>query len=561
MSTGPAASPVPRADRAGRAGLAAIAVSVALTFTVAVLGPSVMEPVLPGRPGQPPWAFAAAPSPYLVIALTAAAILAGTAGLALTLRASRRGWPVSPRVLLAAGILAAVALALVPPFGSSDHLSYASYGRMVVTGHNPFTTTPAALAGLGDPVARAVQDWRTSPSVYGSVATGLQALAALIGGTSARLTVFVLSLLGAAAFGLTGLLLHRLTRGDTRRQQRAALMWTCNPLMLQVLVAGAHVDTLAIVFAVASVAVFCRYATAPATPARHGLAAAAAGALIGLGFAVKATMALIGAGLALACVLAWRAKREPGGEARGFRELAWLLGGLAGGFGLAAGASLVYWGPSSLGPALREGSFVSIGTPWRFVRYLVHLATGEAVAEDVVKIGAVLLALALLALLLRSIAAAEPGTWPGVPRLASPASLADTAARTSPVIDAGRSVLGALAVCAAFAVAFAWLVAWPYVLPWYDGLGWALLALLPWSRLDWLLLARTTALALGYLPARVAGIVMPSSLGWLQSVVRTALTPAVLLAVMVTLVVLLWPRRGDPAPGQPATGSRAQARL
>src|SRR5262249_13310834 len=205
-----------------------------------------------------------------------------------------------PRVLLAAGILAAVALALVPPFGSSDHLSYASYGRMVVTGHNPFTTTPAALAGLGDPVARAVQDWRTSPSVYGSVATGLRALAALIGGSSARLTVFVLSLLGVAAFGLTGLLLHRMPRGDTRRQQRAALMWTCNPLMLQVLVAGAHVDSQAIVFAVAALAIFCYYATAPTTLARHGLGAAVAGALIGLGVAVKATMALVGAGLTLA---------------------------------------------------------------------------------------------------------------------------------------------------------------------------------------------------------------------------------------------------------------------
>jgi hypothetical protein len=116
-------------------------------------------------------------------------------------------------------------------------------------------------------------------------------------------------------------------------------------------------------------------------------------------------------------------------------------------------------------------------------------------------------------------------------------------------------------VCAAFAVAFAWLVAWPYVLPWYDGLGWALLALLPWSRLDWLLLVRTTALALGYLPARVAGIVMPADLGWLQSVVRTALTPAALLAVMVVLVVLLWPRRSQSAPGPAAAGSRAQARL
>ncbi len=559
MSTGPAASPGPRADPAGRAGLAAIAVSVVLTFTVAILGPSLMEPALPGRPGQPPWAFAAHPSPYLVVALTAAAILAGTAGLALTLRASRRGWPVSPRALLVAGVIAAAALALVPPFGSSDHLSYASYGRMVVTGHNPFTTTPAALAGLGDPVARAVQDWRTSPSVYGSVATGLQALASLIGGTSARLTVFVLSLLGAAAFAVTGLLLHRMTRGDARRQQRAALMWTCNPLMLQVLVAGAHVDTQAIVFGVAALAIFCHYATQPARPARQGLAAAVAGVLIGLGFAVKATMALVGAGLVIACVLAWRrTKREPGeraGEARGFRELMVLLGGLAVGFGLAAGASLVYWGPSSLTPALREGSFVSIGTPWRFVRYLVHLATGEATAEELVKIGAVLLALALLALLLRSVSAADPRAWPQVPGLAGPGGRPD---RT---VAAARSLLGAFAVCAAFAVAFAWLVAWPYVLPWYDGLGWALLALLPWSRLDWLLLARTTALALGYLPARVAGIVMPADLGWLQSVVRTALTPAVLLAVMVVLVVLLWPRRSESAPGPAAAGSRAQARL
>jgi hypothetical protein len=90
------------------------------------------------------------------------------------------------------------------------------------------------------------------------------------------------------------------------------------------------------------------------------------------------------------------------------------------------------------------------------------------------------------------------------------------------------------------AVAFAWLLAWPYVLPWYDSLGWALLALLSWSRLDWLLLARTTALAFGYLPAR--GIALPAGLGWLETVVRTAVTPAALLAIVVVLVVMLWPR-------------------
>ena len=58
---------------------------------------------------------------------------------------------------------------------------------------------------------------------------------------------------------------------------------------------------------------------------------------------------------------------------------------------------------------------------------------------------------------------------------------------------------------------------------------------------DWLVLARTAALAFGYLPAR--GIALPSGLGWLRSVVRTGVTPAALLAVAVTLVLFLWPCR------------------
>lgn len=577
-------------SRAGPAGLAAIGVSIALTFTVAVLGPSIMEPALPGSPGQPPWAFAAHPSPYLAVALTAAAIAAGTAGLALTLRAAGRGWSVSPRLILAAGIIAAVALALVPPFGSSDHLSYAAYGRMVLTGHDPYTTTPAALARLGDPVARAVQDWRNTPSVYGAVATAGQALASLVGGTSARLTVFVLSLLNVAAFGVTGLLLHRLALGDRRRQLRAALLWTCNPLLLQVLVAGAHVDSQAIVFGIAALAVFTwhvRDNRPSLSPWRLALPAAGVGALVGLGFAVKVTMALVGAGLAVACLLSWRGRAQAreldrsqasGGPApgqatarQGWHGPAAALGGLAAGFGLTAGASLVFWGPSSLGPALREGSYVSVGSPWRAVRSALRLAIGEGSAEDLVKAGAVVLAVALVALLLRSISTAGPGAWPAVLGLArsserpnsgraaaggqtgrgaAPAGLSSLSSVADGTVPAG---LAAWASCATFAVAFAWLLAWPYVLPWYDSLGWALLALLPASRLDWLMLARTTALALGYLPAR--GIVLPAGLGWLETVVRTALTPVVLLAVTAALVVMVWPRRGSPLQ-DPAGGRR-----
>ena len=239
----------------GTAGLVAIGASVAFTFIVAVAGPSVMEPALPGPPGQPPWSLGLHPSPYLAVGLTAAGLAAGTLGLVLVLRAVRRGWSVPARAVLVAGLLAAAALTLVPPFGSSDHLSYAAYGRMLVTGHNPYTTTPAQLAALGDPVARAVQDWSGSPSVYGPLATAIQGLASLAGGTSVRLTVFVLGLANLAAFAVTALLLHRMTRRHPVQQLRAALLWACNPLLLQVLVAGAHVDGQAVVFGVAAVAV------------------------------------------------------------------------------------------------------------------------------------------------------------------------------------------------------------------------------------------------------------------------------------------------------------------
>ena len=333
--------------------------------------------------------------------------------------AMRHGWVIPARSILLAGLVAAAALTLVPPFGSSDPLSYAAYGRILVTGHNPYAIGPDVLARLGDPVARAVQDWYTTPSDYGTVATGGQALASLIGGTSARLTVFVLSLLNLAAFGGTGLLLHRLGRGDRRRQIRAALLWTCNPLLLQVLVAGAHVDSQAVFFGVAAVAVFSPVVSAAPRAgtwaARRvgswmALRAAAAGALIGLGFAVKVTIALLGAGLAVAAVQAC----QPRPRGTRWRFLAVVAGGLAAGFAVVAGAALAIGGRDGFRQAVQASSMVSIGSPWRVVRTLLHLGVGEAAADDVVKIAAAVLAAALAVLLLRGLPGAPPwGPWRG----------------------------------------------------------------------------------------------------------------------------------------------------
>ena len=409
-----------------------------------------------------------------------------------------------------------------------------------------------------------MQDWRNSPSDYGSLATAGQALASLIGGTSARLTVFVLSLLNVIAFAVTGLLLHRLARGDRARQLRAGLLWTANPLLLQVLVAGAHVDSQAIVFCVAGLATFTLInpnGARPASPARQSLAAAGAGALIGLGFAVKPTMVLAAAGLVIACAVGWRRQRagrqlasgppsqQLAGSPPSWRQPALLAASLAAGFAVTSGASLAAWGISSLRPGLRAGSFVSIGSPWRAVRAALSLATGEAVAEDAVKAAAIGLAVVLLVLLVRSISWLEPAAQSAGDGAAAGPAGGGAANRLDPAgwlagpDPAGRQELvpATLAWAGAFAVAFAWLLAWPYVLPWYDGLGWALIALLPWSRLDGLLLARTCALAFGYLPAR--SITMPAGLGWLRIVVRMGITPVVLLTVVVALVVMLWPSR------------------
>ena len=92
----------------------------------------------------------------------------------------RGGWVAAPRTLLIAGGIVAAGFMLMPPVGSSDHLNYAAYGRMAVTGHNPYVTTANELPG--DPVAAAVQEWRGTPTVYGPIATAQQTLASLIAG-------------------------------------------------------------------------------------------------------------------------------------------------------------------------------------------------------------------------------------------------------------------------------------------------------------------------------------------------------------------------------------------
>ncbi|MQA97846.1 MAG: DUF2029 domain-containing protein [Streptosporangiales bacterium] len=495
---------------AARTGQASIALSVLLTFGVALLGPSAFQPALPGSAGQPPYDLGAAPGPHLVTALVAAAIVAGTAGLGLALWALARGWRPRPRPLLVAGLVATAALALVPSTGSGDHLSYAAYGRIAALGLDPYVVSPDELPG--DPVVGAAEPpWTWTTSIYGPLATAAQLLASWIGGDSVRLTVFVMAVLNALAFAATGLLLHRLTRGDEAAQARAALLWTLNPLLLYELVAGMHIDTIATVFAVAALGV-----------ARAGTrrAEAGAGALVGLAVSVKVTTGLAGAGLL------WAARRSRPAL------LALIGGGLV--------AVLVTYGlagPHALDQVRRASKYVSLATPWHLVAPWLDATLGKGISRPAIGLLALALTVALLVLL-----------WRALPRHPGPAG--PVAAWADGPVRFG------------FAAVLAWLMAAAYVLPWYDGLAWALLALLPLSRFDGLVLARTALLAVAYLPART--VTMPGDLVWLVDVLRAQVVPWLLTALLVLTVVLAraHSRRSpaEPRPPAPSPESRSPSR-
>ncbi|WP_396711146.1 polyprenol phosphomannose-dependent alpha 1,6 mannosyltransferase MptB [Microbispora sp. H11081] len=443
---------------------AAGGLSILLTITIGALGPSAMVPALPGRPWQPPYSLGLAPGGHLVVALAAAALVLGAIGLTAALACPARMPPT--RTLVVAGCAAAAVLAFLPPSGSADHLNYAAYGRMAVLGHDPYVTVPADLPA--DPVVGRVEEWTRTPSVYGPVATALQALASLAGGESVRLTVFVMALVNAAAFIATGLLLHRAAAGDPVRQRRAALLWTANPLLVYELVAGMHLDTVAIAFVVAGLA------------ARRGVP-------LGLGVAVKATVGVVALGTA------WELRRNP-------RRLV-LVAGLA---TLTVLVAYLLAGPHALDQLLNASKSVSLATPWKLAQRALQALFGPGAYRAWIQAGSVLLLAALAVLLLRGRPAAD---------------------REGPVV--------------ALAVAVAWLFATPYALPWYDGLGFALLAMVAWPGLEVFLVARLTVLSLAYLPARQAD--QPRDLGWLVDVVRAWVAPSLLLAL--TIALLWWAAR------------------
>ncbi len=453
---------------AGRLAVGCVAAALGLTVLLALLGPSALQPRLTGAGWVPFFVDAGLPG-WTAIGLAAAVVVVGTAGVLLGLY----GAP-SLRVLRWLGVAAVLLLAFLPPIGSSDHLNYAAYGRLVTLGHDPYSVTPDRFPA--DPVLGAVEEWAATPSVYGPVTTGVQAFASFVGGDSVRLTVFVMALVNAAAFLAVAWMLG----------SRGVVLWTANPLVVYHLVAGVHADTLAIALVVA--ALVTRFK----------------GVFLGLGVAAKVTVGVVALGVA------WESRRNLGRLAL-VTATALAVSGVA------------YWlaGARSFDQVFNASKMVSLATPWSVVKAGLQTAVGPGSYQVWIQAGSLILFAVLAALLLRALAP----------------------------LDAPR---------VAVALAVAWLFSAAYALPWYDGLAFALLALVPRSWLDYVMVARISLLSLAYLPARQFD--QPTGSEWLVDVVRSQVVPWLLLGVVVFLLVRL-PRVSAVRPlSVPSPESRSPSR-
>ncbi|MGW7824948.1 hypothetical protein ACWGLF_44650 [Streptomyces puniciscabiei] len=334
------------------------------------------------------------------------------------LKAHDEGWIPGPWRLFSIGALATLVVASLTPVGSSDTASYAAYGRIAALGGDPYLTTPVDLGGsYADLVGSA---WQDAPSVYGPVATWWQAAAAYVGGDRPWLTVSALMLANAAAFLATGYLLIR-TADDPAR---AALLWSANPLLIGLMVAGGHLDTLVAALAVCAVRLATRVGGR-----HHDLMV---GALIGLACGVKISAALLGVGLAWPLLRCGAWLRAALRTAAAVLTLLILYG---------------FYGPHALAPLSAASQQVSRPSAW---------AVFERYASALLGHGAALTLIGLL--------------WPVLMLI--------LAAALHRRIPADTPAAGAVP----FALASAWVLTAPWSMPWYAACPWALAAMFQQGR-------------------------------------------------------------------------------
>jgi alpha-1,6-mannosyltransferase len=480
-----------------RYALAGIVGGTAITVLAGWLGPSAVALTLgPRRSYLPPWYLPTGilqPNEWIVSIMIWAAIIIGAAGLWIGMNALADGWKPKPRKVFALGTVLSLITITAPPLTSADVLMYAAYGRLQVIGRDPYEITPAEIfRGQFDPVLRWTErPWQDTPSVYGPITSFMQWLANVLGGENMHDIVFWLQVFAVVPFILACAGVMLLAHGDHRRQARVALLTIANPLLIWAVVAGAHNEALSVMFAVAGM-LFVRK-----NPFLAG---------IGIGLAGCAKVSIGIWGLAML----WAYRRQP-------KKALLLCAGTAVPMGLA----YVVWQPTAFLQALRNGSYVSVGSwanpVFRFLDLFLTPTQAKVVTGVLCYAG-----LFVIAWMLSRVVpwTAAPGLLKGVDPQTDPLTIA---LRTSVVLSV------------------AWLITSMYTLSWYDLIAWMPLALMAPSKLDRIMLLRAAPLSLAYVPGRA--VEMGPALDFTAHRVRDTFSPIVQFAVL--LAVVLWWKKPD----------------
>jgi len=502
----------------GRRASIYLAVSIGLIVVTGFLGPSATEPALPGRHRLlPPYFEVANPSPWLVSGLIFGFLILGAWGVHVGLKAIEQGWRPDLCRFVPSAVIGAIAVALVPPMGSGDILMYAAYGRIAEHyGGDVYSLTPDEISRFTfDPVTSMVErPWQNTPSVYGPIATWAQQFASWIGGDSVHLTVWTLQAINAVTFILAGLLVLKLAGPDAGARTRALLMVLANPVLVWALVAGAHNDAQAALFGLMALLALKK-------------SPAAAGVLLGIAGAIKLSLGFYG------LALLWALR----GTKRGMGELV---------VGTAVCLVGLYLTTSrhAFDQILTASKFMSAGTPAKMLyaplSWVFSDNVSRRILSAIVWVVLVVIVAMLMQVMPKVIARRENSRAERV-ELAAQAAMrpvpeqhVSLLTRMTGGVGYDGDAVQADALKAAVAVIFVWLVTALYSLPWYDIVTWMPLAGLVASRLDRLLLTRTTVMAIAYIPGRDSDL--PAVLQFVTDRLRDTVAPIVQTAIIVLLV-------------------------
>jgi hypothetical protein len=457
---------------------------MALTGAVALLGPSAAVPRIPSAYPWPLFYLHSQPTVRLVTWSVWLAVVTAAGGLAAGLSAVRRAWRPQPQLLIAGSLIAVLGLMLLPPVGSTSLLDDAVYGRIAALGHSPYQMTPEDFAAGGDPMAAfSTRLWQRDPSPYGPLMTVTQEAASELGGDRVARTMFWLKVWNALAFLAVALALDRMLRSDTARRTRAHLLWTANPLMLLVVMAGGHNDVLGAIFAVLALAAFRR---------ADVISGLLAGVLAGTAMVLEAPFALVALGLPIAAIRSPRA-----------------LAGIALGGTAVVLPAYAIAGKLAITPVISgRGRAFSTYQPWQLVARFAPSFGTLSRTETVAIAASVMLAAFLL--------------WQ------LPSGLAEFPA-----------------VRPALALTLAWLILSPEQRTWYDVMIFPLLALMPATRLDWIALIRAAVTAIAQLPGATTPATNSLWVQRYGNAVNTLLVPPAIVLLTITLIWLCLTGRLD----------------